>query len=456
MSHAVVMGGSIAGICAAAALARNFDRVTVVERDEDPGPVTRKGAPQGNHGHILLSRGQRIMDDLLPGAFDALLANGAHSVDGGTGFRWFQFGGWKATEHLGLSLWLHSRPMLEHHARQSLEAMGNVELRFDCAIVKPVHEGDRVTGVLLRTGEVLRADLVVDATGRGSRSSAWLSEWGYGKVPKQQVDFGLHYVSGVFEAPRDELPERACLIYHTPPVNERCGLLSPIEGGRFMVSLSGYDGDYAPTNIEGFRSWARTLLQPDIADTIERATLIGKIRHFNCPRQVRNCFTRMRRLPSGYLVVGDALCSVDPTFGQGMTLLAQQAELLTGLRPGHSTQRQQRRLERLTYFAFALTANEAHRLKRTTGWKPPMSGLLHWYLAKVFEAASEDTSAYRNMAEVMHFEASPLTLARPSVIWRSLRAAARWRARTGGARRSIEPLAAAHELSLSPPLLETD
>ena len=454
MSHAVVMGGSIAGICAAAALARNYDRITVVERDEEPGPVSRKGAPQGNHGHILLSRGQRIMDNLLPGAFDALLADGARPVDGGTGFRWFQFGGWKATKRLGLSLWLQSRPMLEHHARRSLEAMGNVEIRFDCAIVKPVHEGGRVAGVLLRTGEVLRADLVVDATGRGSRSSAWLSEWGYGTVPKQQVDFSLHYVSGVFEAPPDKLPKQACLIYHTPPVNERCGLLSPIEDGRFVVSLSGYGGDYAPTKIEGFRAWARTLLQPDIADAIDGATLVGQIRHFNCPRQVRNCFARMRKLPDGYLVVGDALCSVDPTFGQGMTLIAQEAELLLGMRPGQSTQRQQRRLERLTYFPFALTANEAHRLKRTTGWKPPLSGFFQWYLGKVFEAACEDPCVYRSMAEVMHFEASPMTLARPSLILRALRGAARWRARRG-ARRGVEPRAAAREL-LAPPLLETD
>jgi 2-polyprenyl-6-methoxyphenol hydroxylase-like FAD-dependent oxidoreductase len=176
MSHAIVMGGSMAGMCAAAALARHFDRVTVLERDPEPGPATRRGVPQGRQAHSLLGRGQQIVNELFPGTFEALAREGASSGDGGTNFRWFHRG-WKVRTELGLELWNQSRPVLEHHVRQSLKGNARVELRFGVAVDQPIHAGGRVTAVRLRDGSELAADVIVDATGRGSRSPTWLEQW---------------------------------------------------------------------------------------------------------------------------------------------------------------------------------------------------------------------------------------------------------------------------------------
>jgi 2-polyprenyl-6-methoxyphenol hydroxylase-like FAD-dependent oxidoreductase len=420
MSHAIVMGGSIAGLCAAAALAKNYDRVTVLERDPEPGAQAHRGAPQGSHTHALLRRGQQIIEALLPGTFDALRAAGAQQVDMGSGFRWFQFGGWKASCETGVDMWLQSRPLLEHHVRESARRLPNVELRFEAPIDEPVHEGGRVRAVRMRDGELLEADLVVDATGRGSHSPGWLEQWGYGRVKEQQVEVGLSYVSGIFELPPGRQPDAALAIYHLPPGNRRCGYVFPVEGNRVIITLIGYHGDHPPMDLQGFRDWARGLLRPEVAKVLRHATLVGELRRFNYPTQIRRCYGAMLRLPNNYLVMGDAMCSFDPTFGQGMSVAAMQAEALTQLRPGMSTRRWQRKLARMTILPFSMTANEAHRWAETTGWQPPLARLQRWYIARVFEASCTDELVYRRLLQVMHFLAPATDLFAPRVMARLL------------------------------------
>ena len=445
MSHAIVMGGSIAGMCAAAALSQNFDRVTVLERDPEPGSGPRRGAPQGNHIHALLHRGQQVIEALLPGTFAALQAAGGRRIDGGTGFRWFQFGGWKTFCETGVNIWLQSRPLLEHHVRESLRGLSNVELRFEAAIEEPVHEGGRVRAVRMRDGELLEADLVVDATGRGSHSATWLERWGYGRVKEDQVEIGLSYVSGIFELPEDKILDDALAVYHFAPINRRGGYVFPIEGGRVIMSFVGYHGDHAPTDLEDLKKWARGMVRPDVAEYLESATLVSReLRRFTFPAQLRRCYSRMRRLPDNYLVVGDAICSFDPTFGQGMSVAASQAELLTRLRPGMSTARWQRKLARMTFLPFALTAGEAHRWTETRGWQPPFGRVQGWYLGHVFRASCVDPVVYRQMMGVMQLMAHPGTLLTPRMMKHL------WTAHRRGTPKRLPPSRTASvELSLS-------
>lgn len=421
MSHAIVMGGSIAGLCAAAALARNFDRVTVIERDPDPGLEPHRGVPQGQHIHVLLSRGQAIMDQLFPGAFEALARDGAVRSDIGTGVRWFHFGAWKLNTPVGVDAWFQSRPLLEYHLRNSLAQNPRIELRYGVSVDEPIHTAGRVRGLRLRDGTVLEADLTVDATGRGSRSSTWLEQWGYGAVPEQRTRVGLAYVSGIFE-PTGPVSNQSFAIYqHAPAGNRRSGLCAPVENGRKIVTLMGYHGVHAPTEIGGFREWAKTLLQPDIAEELANLKLVGKLHKFTYPEQLRRCYGQMRRLPDRYLVIGDAMCSFDPTFGQGMLVAALQAEQLSGARPGRSTKRLQRQLYRLTNLPFSMTANEAHRWPETTGWKPPASRLQQAYLSRVFDAANYDLEVFRTLTLMMHGLLPPTALFVPSMLRRVFR-----------------------------------
>jgi 2-polyprenyl-6-methoxyphenol hydroxylase-like FAD-dependent oxidoreductase len=427
MSHAIIMGGSIAGLCAAAALAKNFDRVTVLERRSEPGPRATRGVPQGHQPHVLLSRGQMIMNELFPGAFAALERAGSIRGDLGTLLRLFHFGDWKAQTPLGFDAWFQSRPLLEHHLREDLERNSKVELRFEAAVEAPIHTHGQVSGVRLRDGDALHGDLIIDATGRGSRSARWLEEWGCGAVPEQRVRVGLAYVSGVFEPATETTSTsdaaRAMIVYqHAQAGSKRLGYCFPLEQGRTMIALAGYHGDHPPTELEAFRAWAKTLLQPDIADTLAGHTLVGEIHKFNFPEQLRRCFGALRRFPKGYLIVGDAMCTVDPTFGQGMLIAALQAEQLARhCRPGSASAALQRHLFNVTTLPFDLTAAEAHRWSETTGWRPPLLALQQAYLGRVFDAANRDPEVFRALLRVMHFLSPPSSLVRPKIARRVLR-----------------------------------
>ena len=417
MSHAIIMGGSITGLCAAAALAQNFQRVTVLERDPDVGAVPRKGTPQAQHAHALLCRGQQILNRLFPGAFDTLLKHGARHRDLGVAFRWFQHGAWKTSCHIGDDVWFMSRSLLEATLRDTLRDNPRIDLRFEVAIDEPLFRNGQVHGVRLQDGSTLEADLVVDATGRGSRSVAWLAEWGYGTVPEQQVRIGLHYVSGTFEV--DEPLTQSTGIYQHAPHCRRTGLINPIEGRRAFVTLWSYHGEPAPTDMQGFLEWSRTLLRPEIAAFLSdpNTRLVADLRRFSYPVQTRRCYGLMRRLPGNYLVMGDALASFDPTFAQGMMVAAIQAERLQSLRPGQSTRSMQRAFSRTTLLPFLLTSCEAHRWRETTGWEPPGSKLLRLYLNKIYDAAIHDPLVYACFIRVVHFLRSPLSLMSPRVLW---------------------------------------
>nr|WP_146157382.1 tryptophan 7-halogenase [Enhygromyxa salina] len=408
----------MAGLCAAAALAKNFGKVTVLERDALPGPVPRRGVPQSHHTHALLGRGQEIMEQLFPGAFEALLEDGASVSDFGKDFRWYHHGSWRVRGRLGIDSWMVSRPLLESHLRDSLTARGNVVLRHECPVDAPIHDeaGGRVKGVRLRDGSVLEADLVVDALGRGSKSPKWLAEWGYGEVEEHRVEIGMTYVSGLFDVADAGYPDDGLMLYPQAPDNHRGGIALRVEGGRMMVTLFGYHGDRAPMDHAGFVEWSKTLPELQLHRLLARSRLIGELRQHTMPYQQRRGYAGMR-MPAGYVVMGDALCSFDPSFGQGMTTAAMQAELLVQLRPGQRTARMQRRIARVTDVPWLLTSTDASCWPENHDEVSTGATVLQRYLKRVFELASHDLEVYRTLSEVMHFMNPVSHLFRPRVLW---------------------------------------
>ncbi len=440
MSTAIVMGGSIAGLCAAAALAESFEHVLVLERDDPPGSEYRRGAPQAHHIHVLLTRGRKIMASLFPDLLDGLARDGAVRTDIAAGLRWFQHGRWKPRFSAGIDMWHQTRPLLEHHLRLGLRARDNVELRFGARVEAPIHDlapptpsgsrarHGRITGVRLADGEHIDADLVVDATGRGSRSPTWLQQWGYGEVPEQRVRVDLAYVSGLFKVPgMGEFGTTA--VYQLPPDLKRAGLVGRVEGGRLVISLVGYHHDHPPTDHAGFLAWSKTLAQPDIYELLVDAEPLTPLRKFGVSELVRRRYEELDRLPEGYLIVGDAMCTVDPTFAQGMSLSATQAELLAKqFRPGRrrsrakqvSTAGLQRRLARTTRFPWTLVACEAHRWPETRGWDPASGWIMRKLCGRLFELSADDPQIYSSMLRVLHLEAPMRSLIGPHLLRRMI------------------------------------
>lgn len=229
-SSAIVLGASVSGLLTVRALSGHFEHITVVERDVLPeGAEVRHGVPQAAHAHGLLASGYRVMDEYFPGLMDELNALGAPVTDVVRNFLWFQYGRWKLRYHSGLRGIAVSRPCLEAAIRRRVRALPNVTFFEGADAVRPTFDAGagRVTGLIVRrrnckVEEQLAANLVIDATGRGSRSPRWLDEWGFGQPEVLAVKVNVGYATRIFERRSGEFfNSSGGLVSGTPPGNTR-------------------------------------------------------------------------------------------------------------------------------------------------------------------------------------------------------------------------------------------
>ncbi|MCM1968270.1 NAD(P)/FAD-dependent oxidoreductase [Streptomyces sp. G1] len=327
MTKAVVLGGGFAGVLVARVLSRHVDEVTVVEGGRYPaGPGVRPGLPQAFHSHVLVTAGAQALDTLLPGTLEALLARGAHRRGLPDGALILSADGWFRRHETGAFMVSCSRWLMDHVIRQRALAGGAVTVRERTRVVGLVGDASRVTGVRV-TGEdgseaTLRADLVVDATGRRSRAGRWLTGIGGPGVEEEVVDPGLAYSTRIYRAPPGLAADLPAIMLHPRPSSGRPGYgatLFPIEGGRWIFTLTGTRAARPPVDEPGFTDGARSLRSPIVAELLAAAEPLGGVRPFRATANRRRYFERLP-LPDGFLVIGDALTAVNPVYSHGMSV----------------------------------------------------------------------------------------------------------------------------------------
>jgi 2-polyprenyl-6-methoxyphenol hydroxylase-like FAD-dependent oxidoreductase len=428
--HAVVVGAGMAGLFVARVLADAFATVTVVDRDSLPDePATRRGVPQGPHPHALLEAGRATMEDLLPGSVDDVVAAGGAVTDFARGVNFYSAGDFLAEGPVSMETVSASRPLFEHVVRRRVSARANVSIRTNCSCIdyRLDDAGTTVEGVVVREGgdhEEISADLVVDASGRTSRTPGWLETHGYASPPVDEVTIDVAYSTTFLDRPPDDT--RTYLVPPSAP-RSRGGMAAPIEGDRWIVNVQGVHGERPPRDHEGFVEYAESLPVPELARLIdEHEWATAEVLSYPFPSNRRHRYEDLDRFPDGLLVVGDAVASFNPVYAQGMSVAALEALVLHRVLvddPADLARPFFDRTASVVDIAWSLAVGADFGFPETRGPKPRGTPFFNWYLGRLLRHAHTDGTLTDAFVRVLTMERPPTSLLRPRIAWRVLRPA---------------------------------
>lgn len=429
--HAVVIGGSFAGLLAARVLLNHFEEVTIIERDQYPDtPLARPGVPQGRQVHTILLRGQQALEQLFPGIATKILANGGIERDYGNESHYFYRSLCPPVAPI-LHGWSCSRLLLEWQIRQELKAYSpQLQVIEGKEVVHLVFDesSNAVIGVQFRDRnrakgdrEGLPADLVVDASGSRSHASKWLEDLGYDAPSEDIITVNLGYATGVYEPHAGFKPAWKGIAIQGNGYPPRGAALLQIEGGRWMVVLTGTNGDYPPTEEQKFLNFAETLPDPTLHHALLNATLTSKIYgHRYAENRLRH-FERLRRQPERFISVGDAVCNFNPIYGQGTTVAALEALLLdtclqkSAIHKGFAYTFQKKVSHLLVSPWMLSTAADAHANDMTKGGSITRH-LSQGYRERLAALLPKDQEVFLTFLEVMHMLRPPSALLHPKIM----------------------------------------
>lgn len=428
--HAVVLGAGMAGLLAARVLSEFYDSVTVVERDPLPDhPCERRGVPQGRHLHTFLSRGTRVLAELFPEVIEEMAAAGAVVVNDGELSRIYVRVGrcelkrsGRLADPAGLTLCLASRPFVEFYVRRRVAALANVAFLDEHEVIDPMGVAGAVTGVRIVNRAngmvtVLDADLVVDATGRAARTPAFLEALGYDRPVEKRSASAVGYSSQRFAIPHRSLNKQ--LVMSNQGLDQHVVLLLACEHDTWMLAAGrSIDAGGAPADFAAMLAMAQNALPDTLAEALRDAQPIGEIAMFRSPAAVWRRYDQMPRFPRGLLVMGDALCSLNPIHGQGMTMAALQSLTLRDCLRLGDTDLAQRFFRGATQDIGPTWAlNRANdRALSTNRQQSVRQRLVGQLVTATLTAAAYDTTVTERLLRVTHLIDPPARLNDPALL----------------------------------------
>jgi flavin-dependent dehydrogenase len=431
--HAVVVGGSIAGLLAARVTSESYAEVTVLDRDElaaDGAP--RRGVPQARHIHALLAGGQQVLERLFPGLTTELASFGAPVGDALAHTR-LVFGGHRlASAYAGLTMVSASRTLLEARIRARVASLPGVRFApaSDAVGLRVSPDQQRVTGVrqLRRTDgsveETLDADVVIDATGRNSRAPMWLTALGFTGPREERVTVDVGYATRRYRLAPDTLDGALGFLQGPTPHRLRGGALARLENDLWMLTVIGLLGDHPPIDPSGFAAFADTLEAPEVHHAISSGEPIDDPAPFKFPANVRRRYELRSDRPHGFVVIGDAMCSFNPIYGQGMTVAALQADALRNcLRDGDAdlAHRFHRAASHVADPAWRMATGADLALPNVGGRRTVQVRVLNAYTNRLLALAARDSNAAVAFLRVAGMVDPPPKLLRPGLAIRVLR-----------------------------------
>ncbi|MFH5802220.1 FAD-dependent oxidoreductase [Haladaptatus sp. CMAA 1911] len=424
--HAVVVGASMAGLITARVLKDAFETVTVIDRDSlTDEPVARRGVPQARHPHVLWEAGRATLEDLFPGYSEDLLAAGAVTIDGKTDLFNYTRGDFLASGREEFKLYSATRPLYEHVVRHHVSELERVTIQSGCQFIDYLVDDAAtvVDGVVLRNRdgeqEDLHADLVVDATGRTSRTPTWLKSHGVRPPIAEEVHVNVTYSSIFIERPADD--HRTFVVMAEAP-RTRGGMAAPVEGDRWLVNLHGVHGDHPPKDDKNLLDFAASLPTPELKQLLNDHSHVGnEVFHYPFPANRWYHYEDLDRFPDGLVVIGDAVASFNPIYGQGMSVAALEALVLhQALATGHEdlAVRFFDRAAPVIDNAWKMAIGADFGFPQTEGSKPRGLSVFNWYMSRLFRRAHTDGALTDAFVRVLTLQKPSSTLLRPTIMWR--------------------------------------
>jgi len=431
--RAVVIGAGMGGLAAARVVSDHFDEVVVLDRDKLPAEAEpRIGTPQCRQVHVLLGGGLSTLAELFPDFPAALRKAGAVPLRVGMDVR-LERPGYDPfpNRDLGWDTLSMTRPLLELVVRGFVEKIPNILISSNSFVAKLLGSAatNHVTGVKFendkREQEELSADLVIDASSRGNLTLEALEGFGLARPDEAEIGIDLAYATAIFkidEAHRNGW--QGLLHIPTAPDNARGTVVSPIEGGRWHVTIAGNHGDAPPGDIEGFKAFTKGFRTSTLYDAIKDLTPIGEIYRFAFPTSFRRHFERLTSFPAGLIPIGDAVCKFNPAFGQGMSVALQEAGVLGRLL-------KECRADRDPFASLAKVYFEAIQgvlaspwsiaesdfvYPKTRGQRPPDFEQRLQFQNALVKLQAEDPTVHKLTAEVTHLMKPASALRDPQII----------------------------------------
>ena len=339
---AVVLGGSVAGLCTAGALAPYFEQVLVLERDELPEEAEhRRGVPQSKHPHFLLNSGRRAITALFPGFEDDLVAAGGLHLMPSMDAAYLDRDGWSARKRSAMTMVYSSRILIERVLRDKVRELSNVDIREGVAVRGLAAAAGAVTGVEVAAPggeEHLDADFVVDAMGRGSPVANWLVAAGWPEPEVRTLDAKVTYTSRWYELPPPERRPASWWWRHLvlmptqdrgrhPAEHEFLVNFFPIEGDRVIACMGSW-GLEMPRTADAFAESARRVRTPLFAAAMDRCTPTSEVHLTRSTGNRWRRYDRWAKPPRGLAFVGDSICAFNPFYAQGISSASGSALLL--------------------------------------------------------------------------------------------------------------------------------
>ena len=431
--QAVVIGAGMGGLSAARALADSFAQVIVIENDALPADAApRPGTPQCRHVHGLLVGGLQALERLFPGSEQALHRAGAVIVRMSTDLRLERPGYDPYPQRdLGLHICCMSRPLIEATIRKKLGVHRNISVRECCKaqqiLVSP--KDRRVTGVRCAGGdgktEEIAADFVVDASSHGLLTLDLLASLALPAPAENSIGVDIGYSSSFFEIPDDAPTDwKGMMVLPNPPRDRRGAFVLPVEGKRWIVTLTGRYDAKPPDDEAGFFAYIENLRTPTAHKALRHAKRLTGFARYVLKASRRRYFEGVPNFPHGLLPFGDTICRFNPVYGQGMSVAAIEACLLHDLLATASTE------DRGTDGLASRFLTEAQKVidapwsfsaipdfvdPLTEGPRPPDLENRLKYGAAMLKVAADDPAVHKVLLEVQNLVTPPSALQIPEI-----------------------------------------